>query len=61
MAKDNRQILRGVRVDGVVYTDGQEDELAEKLDSKTVARLVDNGTLEGDWGKAKAEPKAATK
>lgn len=59
MAKDTRQIVRGVRVDGVVYKDGQEDELQAALKPERVSELVDNGTLEGDWAKPKAKTDAA--
>lgn len=60
MAKDNRTIVRGVRIDGVVYRDGQEDEVADRLDSKDIKRLVKNGTLEGDWGVADSSDVGAT-
>lgn len=61
MAKDTRKIVRGVRIDDVVYTDGQEDELAEKLDKNRIVQLTENGTLEGDWGQPDAEPKTPRK
>jgi hypothetical protein len=62
MARDNRRIVRGVRIgaqydennkvtaDPVVYTEGQEDELAADLPKERIAQLVQDGSLEGDWG-----------
>jgi hypothetical protein len=56
--KSDRVIVRGVRVGGATYAEGQEDELAEVLPQDEADRLVEKGYLTGNWkgsGK-KAEP-----
>lgn len=58
MAKDTREILRGVRIGNVVYKPGQEDELEARLTAEQVKRLTENGTLQGDWKGGKGEVKA---
>jgi hypothetical protein len=58
MAKDNRNIVRGVRVDGTLYRTGQEDELGAVLKPEQVKRLTANGSIEGDWGKGAEAAKA---
>ena len=60
MAKSDRVIKRGVRVDGKMYKAGQEDELGEVLPQDESDRLVEKGYLEGNWkgtgkGAAKVE------
>lgn len=53
MAKDNRIILQGVRVVGVVYTDGMEDELGAVLDQKQIERLSKKGQISGSFKSTK--------
>jgi hypothetical protein len=69
MAKDNREILHGIRVPvsqeatgaekhAKVFTSGMEDELAAALDQKQLDAAVERGDLNGDWkhiSKAKAK------
>lgn len=59
--KDNRKIVRGVRLDGRLYKAGEEDELAGVLSAAQLKRLSGNGALEGDWGKATAAEDVASK
>jgi len=66
MAKETKTIVRAVRTggeDGKVYKPGQEDELAAVLTASQGKRLVENGSLEGEWGTAKAAdaPKSPAK
>lgn len=49
MAKDNREILSGVRIGNDVYLPGQEDEVASRLSPKDGERLIEAGALAGDW------------
>jgi hypothetical protein len=58
MARDNRKIVRAIRTDNTLYRAGQEDELGGVLKPEQVKRLTENGSLEGDWGKGSAAPKA---
>jgi hypothetical protein len=58
MAKDNRVILKGVRVGKKVFKPGQEDDLAQALDQSSLNRLMDKGDIGGDWkGKTVEAPK----
>lgn len=56
--KDTRKIERGIRIGDVVYTDGQEDEIAVALPAARIKQLVDNGSLSGDWVKEAPKPDA---
>lgn len=51
--KDNREIIRGVRIGGVVYDSGKEDELAEALDKSQLQALLEKGAITGDWAPVK--------
>lgn len=44
-----RKILRGVRLEGKVYTAGQEEALYRDADAPTLTRLVNRGSVVGDW------------
>lgn len=69
MAKDNREIVRGIRIPvsqeatgnekvATLFKPGMEDELAAALDQKQLDAAVERGDLTGDWkhiSKAKAE------
>lgn len=56
MAKDDRKILSGVRVDDKVYTEGQEDDLSAVMTPEMQKRLEDSGAITGTW-KAGAKAK----
>ena len=55
MAKDSRIINRGIRINDVVYKDGQEDEVQAALSESRIAELIEEGSLSGEWIKPKAE------
>lgn len=46
-----REIDGAVHVKDKVYTKGQEDALARVLGQKDIDRLVEKGTLKGDWSR----------
>lgn len=53
MAKDNRNIVNGVRLGEApnvkLFVDGQEDELAAAATPEQIERLKANGSITGDW------------
>jgi len=50
MPKDNRNIVRSVRLGpGHVFNAGQEDELEKAMTAEQYDRLTSSGSLEGDW------------
>lgn len=75
MAKDDRQILRGVRITeripvegrkmgkltSTTFTTGMEDELATKLNQQRLDVLVEQGSLAGTWTSLKPQPPPKTK
>jgi ribosomal protein L19E len=62
MAKDNREIRRGIRTAGTnrrVFLPEQEDELQEVLTKDQVTRLTESDAIRGDFeAKGKPAPKA---
>jgi len=44
-----RKILRGVRLGDMLYTAGQEEALYRDADALTLTRLVNRGSVVGDW------------
>ena len=60
MSKSDRVIKRAVRLGGVTYKEGMEDELGEALSSEEAQRLTEKGYLGGNWkgvkGAKAAEP-----
>lgn len=75
MAKDNREIVRGISLPvahdaegdskhAKVFTPSMEDELAAALTQEQLDAAVERGDLTGDWkhiseGKAKSKAKEA--
>ena len=51
--KDNRQIIRGVRIGNQVFSDGLEDELCAVIDDAELAQLKEQKVLSGDWKSTK--------
>jgi hypothetical protein len=59
MAKSDRIIKRGVRIDGKTFVEGQEDELGDVLPAEEADRLTEKGYLAGNWkGSGKGASKA---
>lgn len=70
MAKDNREIVRGIRVlsptdekrrtaHSMTYTSGMEDELAAEFSQTQLNEMVKRGDLTGNWKSTKGKPVAA--
>ena len=69
MAKDNRTILRGIRIltketvpgkkkprlVSRTFSDGMEDELAQHFSQEQLDLMVERGDLTGDWKAMEAE------
>lgn len=60
MAKDNREIVRGISIPvakdatgadkhSKLFTSGMEDELASALSQEQLNAAVERGDLSGDW------------
>jgi hypothetical protein len=60
MAKDDRRIHSGVRLDGTTYVTGMEDELAAICDKEQINYLLDQGAISGNWGQSVKAETAAT-
>lgn len=61
MARDNRNVVRGVRIGGKVFENDHADEIATALSQDDLDRLVADGTLEGDWKTLQKSEKAGNK
>lgn len=61
MARDNRNVVRGVRVGNQVFENDHADEIAAALSQNDLDRLVKDGTLEGDWKSLQKSGNAETK
>ncbi len=59
MTKKGMTINSAVRIEGVAYGPGQEDELQEKLTADQHAYLVAQGAIEGGSGNAAAPKEQA--
>jgi hypothetical protein len=65
MAKDDREILHGVRLHNdretktgrQLFKSGMEDELAGAVDQATLDRLVEQGSIKGTWKSTKKKEK----
>lgn len=71
MAKDNREIVHGIRVmvpkkdhrvaQSVTYSSGMEDELAAAFTDAELKQMFERGDITGNWkstkGKATPAPK----
>lgn len=67
MAKDNRTILRGIRLlkretikgkkkprlVSVIFTDGMEDELAAQYSDEQLTQMLERGDITGEWKSTK--------
>ncbi len=70
MAKDNREIVHGIRVlapakskglaRSITYTSGMEDELAAAFSQAELKKMLERGDITGNWKSAKKDA-AATK
>jgi hypothetical protein len=68
VAKDDREILHGIRfpiehegrTKSQLFTTGMEDELAEVATSEQLAAWLEAGDIKGTWKAAKAEEKKAS-
>lgn len=49
MANSDRKIIHGVHLGSKLYVPGMEDELDAALPASDVARLIEQGSLEGKW------------
>lgn len=72
MAKDNREIIHGIRAlvtkgeggrtaQSHTYASGQEDELAAAYTQAELNQMVKRGDITGNWKSTKGKPVAATK
>lgn len=70
MAKDNREIIHGIRVmkpregggripQSVTFTSGMEDELAANFTDKELKAMFERGDITGNWKSTKGKAPAA--
>lgn len=52
----DKKIIRGVRTDKSTFVAGQEEQLAAVLSADQVTRLIENGSISGDWLPEVKEP-----
>lgn len=57
----DREIKRGVRLEGGLYLPGQEDALEKAADADTLAYLSDSGAIVGSWEGVKSAAPAGDK
>lgn len=70
MAKDNRQIVHGIRAmkpqedrrlpQSITYASGMEDELAAAYTQKELDAMKERGDITGDWKSTKGKTAAPT-
>lgn len=66
MAKDNREIVHGIRTmkpreggrlpQSITYSSGMEDELAAAYTQKELDAMKERGDITGDWKSTKGKP-----
>ena len=72
MAKDNREIIHGIRVmlpsaegkklpQSQTFTSGMEDELAAAFTQKELDAMKERGDITGNWKSTKGAAKPAAK
>lgn len=59
MAKEQMSIVRSVRIGGLVYVPGMEDDLKKIATPEQLERLSEKGAITGDISKPKAPAKEA--
>lgn len=70
MAKDNREVVHGIRVlksknpkgnaQSMTYASGMEDELAAAFTQKELDAMKERGDITGDWKSTKGKTDKAT-
>ena len=70
MAKDNREIIHGIRAlkpteghrvaQSITYASGMEDELAAAYTQKELDAMKERGDITGDWKSTKGKTTAPT-
>lgn len=71
MAKDNREIVHGIRVNqpreghrvarSITYSSGMEDELAAAFTDAELKAMFERGDITGNWKSTKGKTPAPTK
>lgn len=72
MAKDNREIVRGIRTlkpkeegrriaQSITYASGMEDELAAAFTDAELKKMFERGDITGNWKSTKGRAPAAAK